>query len=233
MRYVTSRNEEKSNIKESKMKKFTILFTILTIIGLLAACGSSANQQEPSTVPDANQDGTPPGGFEFEVPLQTALIVGTFKLEGTENAITPEQAANLLPLWMVLKNLLESDTTSSAEIEALTNQISDTMTEAQMYQINTMELTGETMSMLMEELGLNEDFQRRETAEGAQEGGNRNGGLPGGTGPGGGPPGGAGTTGLSAEELEALQATRDARKGGSFMFNTALIEALIELLQSK
>ena len=160
------------------MKKPTIILSLLLVIGLLAACGSnsnqtpdineanSASQQESSsntiqdvTAPstdDPTKDG-PPEGFEFEVNLQTSLIVGSFDLEGTENEITTEQAAELLPLWMVLKNLLESDTSAMVEINALTNQIADTMTDSQMSQINGMEISPESMRAMMQEMGLNED----------------------------------------------------------------------------
>ncbi|MBN2044917.1 MAG: hypothetical protein JW757_07865, partial [Anaerolineales bacterium] len=147
------------------MKKITILLSLLLLISLLAACGSNADaasdadptgsdsQQES----DAAPEGTPPEGFEFEVPLQTALIVGTFELEGTGNEVTAEQAAELLPLWMVLKNLLESETAAAEEITALTNQISETMTESQMEVINNLDLGPQSLRNLMTELGLAEE----------------------------------------------------------------------------
>ena len=223
------------------MKKLMILLSMLTILGLLAACGGNAdaasntNQQESAPASDTTQDGTLAGGFE--VPLQTTLIVGSFELEGTENEITAEQAAELLPLWMVLKNLLESDTAAVEEVNALTNQINNAMTDAQIDQISSMEQTGQSMRMLMEELGLNQSFQRPETTEGeegSQRGANRPEGMPSGVGPGG----GQGTEGLTPEQIESMQATREAGGGGAgrgmgVMVNTDLINALIELLQSK
>lgn len=231
------------------MKKITILLTILTLIGLLAACGSSddqasvtneginASQKESAPASDTTQAGTPPE--EFEVPLQTALIVGSFELESTDDEITSEQAAELLPLWIVLKNLLDSDTAAGEEINALTNQIADTMTEDQMNQINNLELTPQSIGTLIQELGLNEGFQRPESADG--EGERPEGMGPGtgtGMGMGMGPGGGQGETGLSPEQLESFRATREA-SGETFgsrmgmMGNTALIDALIELLQNK
>lgn len=220
------------------MKKLTLIFNILAVLGLLAACGSNADAVANNTASDSQEtvadiEQMPPEGFEFEVPLQTALVIGSFELEGTENEITAEQAAKLLPLWMVLKNLLESDTAAAEEIEALTNQISDTMSAAQLAYIDNLELDPQSQRALMDELGLAEGFEPPETADGEvpQRGANR----PEGMGPGMGQGGGQGAEGLTPEQLEELQATREAGGGrfGGQMGNTVLIDALIELLQNK
>jgi hypothetical protein len=241
-------NRNMKNKQEYTMKKHSLLFTMLATLGLLVACSSNTdataniNQAETSlqdSAPDSDisQEGPPPEGFELEVPLQTALIIGSFELEETENEITTEQASELLPLWMVLKNLLESDTAAAAEIDALTNQIADTMTDAQMEQITDLEFDPQSQRTLMNELGLTEEFQRPERTDGEEgtgRGANRPEGMPEGMGPGG----GQGGEGLTPEQIEELQATREAgggRLGGQMgmMGNTVLIDALIELLQSK
>jgi hypothetical protein len=230
------------------MKKFSFLFTMLAAIVLLAACGSDPDQSsvtnntESVNQPDSvaqealSQDGGSTEELNFEVPLQTALIVGSFELEGTEYEITPEQAAELLPLWIVLKNLLESETVAMEEVNALINQISEKMTDGQMAYINDLNLDAQSMRTLMEELGLNEASMRPESTDGeeSQRGANRQEGMPEGMGPGG----GQGGTGLTQEQMEAMQATREAGggrlSGGMGMtMNTELIEALIELLQIK
>lgn len=225
------------------MKKITVLLTILALIALLAACGGSAegpaaNDTQAENVqlesePGEDRVDDPMGPQNFELPLQTTLIVGTFSLEGTTEEVTAEQAAELLPLWQVLKTLLESDTAAAAEVEALTNQIADTMTVDQMAAIEAMSLTVQELQALNQELGLNEGFVRPEAAEAGEPGTGR----PEGMGPGMGPGGGQGETGLTPEQIESMQATREAGGGGfggrGGMMNTELIEALIELLQGK
>lgn len=229
------------------MKKSLMILTMLVFIGLLAACAGTTEIVEAETDTQNNTQNTQvetgaedgvfdPENFTFQIPLQTSLIVGSFELEGAENEITSEQATELLPLWQVLKNLLESDTAAAAEMDAVVNQIADTMTAAQMEAITNMELTQESTRTLMDELGLAENFQRPEGAEGeVGSGPQRPEGMPEGMGAGGGP----GGDGLTPEQMEAMQATREAGGGGmgrggtGMGMNTGLIDALIELLQSK
>ena len=232
------------------MKQRSILFSILTIIGLLAACSStdqapvlnaadSARQPDPSAQEGPNQDPISAEGFKFELPLQTVLTIGTLELEGTEYAVTSKQAAELLPLWIVLKNLLESETAATEEVDALTNQISETMTDAQMAYINSLDLGPQSSQELMEKLGLSSGFTRPENPEGEGNGGfQRPEGAPAGAGPGMGAGGGGGGLEVSSEQIESFQATREASGGGmgnrlGLAGNTMLIDALIELLQSK
>ena len=77
------------------------------------------------------------------------LAVGTLKLDGTSDAITKEQAAALLPLWEVYKEIGTSDTAAQQEIDALTAQIQAAMTEAQLQSISAMKLTQEDVMELV------------------------------------------------------------------------------------
>ena len=47
------------------------------------------------------------------------VAIGTIKLDGTENAVTAEQAKELLPLWETLQVLEGSDTAATEEKDAL------------------------------------------------------------------------------------------------------------------
>lgn len=246
------------------MKKFIILFSILILAVFLAACGSSNTDTNTAStaVLDtavAQGEGTGErGAFSGELPEATRLIIGTFQLEETVNAVDTEQAAELLPLWQVYKSLMESDITATEEINALTDQIAETMTAEQMQAIEAMEISFEDMAALNQTLGLSSGFQR---VDGTSEEGEDivipddaviisgefvpGEGVPGsgnGNGPGGGGRGQSmgDATGLSSEEIESLQATMEASGGrGGFgggmgsMVSTELIDALIELLQSK
>jgi hypothetical protein len=90
--------------------------------------------------------------------LETRMAIGILKLEGTDNAVTAEQAKELLPLWKGVKVFSSSDTISDAEMEALDQQIQDTLTAAQLQAINAMDLSGQDMSTIAGDLGVTMGF---------------------------------------------------------------------------
>ena len=218
------------------MKKITLTFlTILTLT--LTACGSAANGTDPASVP---QSGAPAG----ELPVATQLILGTLKLEESENAVTAEQAAELLPLWQTLQVLSESDTAADQETEALVTQIQETMTAEQMQAITDMNLTREDMMSIMQEQGLTMGAGGPAGGQNNPQGGNssNNGGVarpggdefPGGPPQGGFPggvPGGGQSQNLSPDQIATAQAARQA--GGGNMIPSPLINTLIEFLEQK
>jgi hypothetical protein len=221
------------------MKKLT--FTLITILVLvLTACSGASDS--PQTGP---AEFTSPS--EMTLPLSTQLLIGTFKLEGTANAITAEQASELIPLWQVYAQLSTSDTAAQEEMDALVDQIKETMTSEQVQAIEEMNLTPQDMFTIMQEQGLGGPTMMQgspsTTGEGADEfpappGGGDTifiGPGPGGGGPGGGP-GGGGGAGLNPDQIATAQASRAENGGGRFRFNGApapLIEALVKLLQEK
>lgn len=89
-----------------------------------------------------------------ELPEITKLVIGTLNLKDTENAVTPEQAKELLPLWQVYLSLLTSDTAAQEEIDALVEQIGETMTPEQTQAIKAMQLSQEDMLTVMQANGL-------------------------------------------------------------------------------
>ncbi len=232
------------------MKKTILIVVVLFNVFLLIACSGSPTQETFMNEADNSKETSFPmqgNETDVEIPLQTRLIIGAFELEDSEYEVTSEQAAELIPLWKVLKNLLESETAAVEEIDALVNQISETMTESQMDLINNLELTSQSASELMMKMGITENLQR---PDGANYETDQNGqllqrpegmpmqppeGMPMQPGMGG----GVGEVGgnLSQEQLEAMQANRQAVGGGGFrpgmMGNSLLIDALIELLESK
>jgi TolB protein len=154
-------------------------------------------------------------------------------LEETPQAVTAEQAQELLPLWQMLRTLQQSDTAAQVEIEAVLKQIQGAMTPEQLAAIKGMDLTLASMRTMAQELGLG--IGGGEGSSGGQEGGFRppDGMVPGGgPGPGGGMfPGGGmpgGGTDISPEE----RATAIAERMSSG-FGTALMDRLIELLESR
>jgi hypothetical protein len=220
------------------MKKLTLIFLSLLVISL-TACGSASRSNSANPVP---QNGTAAG----ELPVTTQIALGTLKLDETKHAITAQQAAELLPLWETLRDLYSSDTAANQEIEALSTQIQETMTQEQVQAITGMNLTRQDMFSIMQAQGANfgngqQSSSSQQRGNSSSNGGSSQGGFgPGAGGPppderfvGGGPDFGGGGQGqnLSAEQMATAQAARQAENGNRIP--TPLINALIEFLKEK
>ena len=218
------------------MKKPTL--TILTILVLtLTACGSTSNGANSAS---DNQNTASAGAL----PATTQLLIGTLKLEDTEQAVTAKQATELLPLWQTMQVLSESDTAADQEKEALIAQIQETMTPAQRQAIASMNLTRQDLFTVMQEQGValggssQSNSQSRNSSTNSSNFGGGGGEFPAGGGP---PPDGAVSrgsggfggqgSGLSPDQIATAQASRTQRSG-SFL-PPALINALIKSLEEK
>lgn len=128
------------------MKPRWIFASVMIVILTLAGCKKTEPTAAASVAnadPPANE---PPGMERMET-----LILGTLKLEGTENAVTPTQAAELLPFWTLIQGgSLKSD----AETRAVIKQIEGKTTDAQLAAIEAMQLTVDDMRAWMEEQGM-------------------------------------------------------------------------------
>ena len=155
------------------MKRIIIIGTLIFTL-TLSACAASG----PQTVTGAAANSG------AALPQQTQLILGTLNLEGTENAVTAEQAAELLPMWYVLKDISASDTAAQEEIDGLVSQIQETMTEAQTQAITDMNLSPRDMMAVMQINGVSAGGTRPTTSQSGQNAQ----GVPSGFGAGGPPP---------------------------------------------
>jgi len=224
------------------MKKITLTFFTIIMLTITACSGNTSNTQQLN--PGQNNNGT-----QAELSLASKLVIGSFKLEGTKNAVTSEQAAELLPLWQVYTQLSTSDTAAQEEVTALTEQIQETMTDDQIKAIDAMNLTPQDIFAVMQEQGIQFGGNRQQQGQsGNQQNGNNfgppgggdfvrpEGSAPGGGPGGGGPGGGFGGQNLSPDQIATAQAARAENGGGGFRANgtpAPLIEALVKLLQEK
>jgi hypothetical protein len=215
------------------------------LIAIVVAACAAPSADAPQASNSASEAALPisaalePG----DLPLQTSLVLGTLKLEGTPQAVVPEQASQLLTLWKAVRSLAESDTTSEVEMEALTRQIEAAMTAEQLQAIEAMDLTQEDGMALMQELGPGQVFTSDRPAGGVLTDGGPpdggpfiQGGPPGGSS--GAPPdtffagpGGDEGASLTPEQLATLQARRES--GGGAGMNLRLLQPLLDLLEER
>jgi len=199
---------------------------------LLGSC--SRNQAAASGA--ANNTGNS-AGKQNTMPQSIQLALGTLSLEETYMAVTPEQAADLLPLWKATKSLSIADNMAPQELEGLDKQIRGAMTPEQLKAIQSVDLTGPNMAAVSEKYGImlpwngfgNATQGPRPTAQAGQQGG----GAPpadfgGGPPPmmGGGPMGG----GASSSSRSSSRSNSQKPQGG---FETILYQAVIDLLEKK
>jgi hypothetical protein len=234
------------------MKNVLTFLLILAFPIGLAACGSgSANPATGQSVDSELGSATSPSSSTTEdrIPVNQ-LVIGTLQLEDTEQAVTKDQAEELLPLWKAYRSLQASDTAAQAEVQALLNQIQSTMTAEQLDAIRAMEISPEQISALMEEYdllpedrpaGFEEDSPPFAGGEGIPEGGFGGEGIPGG-GPGGGgfPEGGFGDGQgprfegeINPERMATAQAMREEGGGFNNRMGSFLVSPLIEYLEGK
>ncbi len=218
------------------MKKIILTLTTLTFVLILSACGGSTPEAE-STANALTSTG------EADLSVDTQLALGSVKLDEGENAIDAAQAAELLPLWKALRSFSGSDITAPEEVSAVIAQIEATMTSAQIEDIKSMQLSREDFASVYETLGIEIAFgsgditpELQATMQAARASGEAppegfGGGQGGGQGMGGGP--GGGETALDPAARETAIAERGGTRGAGVGINTALLDAIIEFLESK
>ncbi len=223
------------------MKKTILVISILAMLSVMAACTKTTTTQA--------QNG--PGGSSAPLSTASILLVGTFKLEGTDLAVSSAQASQLLPLWQTLKALSSSNTAADEEINALVDQIKGIMTTQQMAKITAMKLTQQDVMSLMSQTGVSPNGANATTTPmalngfaggsnaqggaggaGGGAGGPPAGGPQGGGAPGGGVPSGGGDPGITGGNGGASTTPQAVRQMPN-QVPAPLLNALIELLQKK
>jgi len=120
-------------------KGFTWIVAALLAIALVACKKATATTAASGAGPSGSLTGT------------DKLVLGTLKLEGTENAVTPAQAKELLPLWQMLQG---GSPQGDQETQAVVKQIEGKMTPAQMAAIEAMALTWPDIQTWMQAQGI-------------------------------------------------------------------------------
>jgi hypothetical protein len=224
-----------------RTKKFVLPLAavIAVLVIVLAACGAkSSSTTTTGSTGAAAANGTPgAANLNQPLPLAESLVIGTFKLQGTGNALNATQAAALVPLWQAYAQLTSSNTAAQAEIDAVVTQVQQTMTPAQVQAITAMKLTRQDMLTEMGSLGLtNTGANGTPGFSGTPRAGGGAGGA-GGFFPGGGAGGGAGgIPGAGGAGGTTARPTPNAtqvalRAQYANRIPTALMNALVSYLQ--
>ncbi len=214
-----------------KTAKLLLSLLALSAILLLAACGGSDESAESVAAPvsapaqaDAPAQAAAPAApvaaapvtlseeYESALTIKNQLILGSIWMEGTPDAITPEQAKTLLPYWQLYRSLTASDTAATEETTAVQNQILALMTPDQIQAIAAMQITNDDMQAYYVEIGVKEAKDDTATPE-------------------------ADATGVPMRDLSPeAKATAQAERGivpSSSGLGTILADNLITLLESK
>jgi hypothetical protein len=233
------------------MIKRILSIAVLASALLLAACSSETT---------SGSDSAEVTSGAFEMSPEMKLLIGTLELAGTDQEVDPAQAQELLPLWKMLESLASSHTVAQEELDAVVEQIQETMTSDQMAAIDAMHLTPQEMLAVMQELGLEMGGAGDGAASNDGPDGSSTGDVPGGGfvirgdapsggyqgGAGGPPSGGAGgppdgfegggfVIGEGQNLTEEQQATAQARQANrpQMRLPAPLLEALIEYLKAQ
>jgi hypothetical protein len=224
------------------MNRFIVMAVVMLISTMsLAACAS----QEVAVSSAAAKKGPLGQDYENALPTLGQLVVGMFRLEGTGQAVNKAQAANLLPLWKAYRSLSANQSVSPLEMQGLAGQLQDSMTREQLDAIAAMRLTRDDMMALMQKQGLadvtapqagGQNPQQSATRQALRTSGGTGGGPGGPSGGGPMPGGGPGLMGAPGGQTSASQknAAQQVQRGAAgAALPSALLDALIKLLESK
>jgi hypothetical protein len=207
-----------------------ILVSLTTVLALvLAACGAAATGSTP-----AGNTNTSAGSQSLSDAAE--LAAGTLKLDGTDQDITADQASELLTLWQAYQSLSATDTTAQVELDALVEQIRETMTAGQIQAIDDMQITSQTMAEVMAGAA-GAPVLSGDASDASAPGQMPSGGGPGGAPMDGGGPGGDtgvimgdGNMGTGTQATPAANSQGNTQSSG---VNPMLLNAVIQMLEAK
>ena len=108
------------------MKAIDFVLALVLVVTLLSGC-SAASATTPA-VSDTSSEGQVADRFgDGGLVAVAQLALGMFHLEASDQAVTPAQAAELLPLWQMIQG---GALQGGAETHAVIKQVESKMTKA-------------------------------------------------------------------------------------------------------
>ncbi|MBK7456191.1 MAG: hypothetical protein IPJ46_21465 [Anaerolineales bacterium] len=135
------------------MKKSIFRIALFTLIAfsLVYAC---APKVEVETAPTSLASTVLSIEYSDAANLRSQLAYGTIKLADTPNAVTPEQAKSMIPLWQAVISLSGDTTTATEELTAVQDQITAALTAEQLQAIAEMKITNAGLNVFYAEYGI-------------------------------------------------------------------------------
>ena len=121
-----------------RVKKLGSALVGMLVLTLAACSSGSAAADAPTAAASSSvsaasaQWGMLNTSYSDALAVPVQLAVGTMQLDGTENAVTAEQAGELLTLWQGYSSLLSGEYAAQEEYDGLQHQIEETMSAAQL-----------------------------------------------------------------------------------------------------
>ncbi len=196
-----------------------VVFSFITILAVsLTACGSLTRTVSTNS-----------GQSSSSSLSELQLAVGILKLEDTENAVTTEQAPQLLMLWQVYQDLSQSDTAAQEEVAALFDQMRETLTAQQLQAINSMNITQKDVASVMDGVTITTSSSSSSSTTASSSAGMPAGGPP----DGGGLPMDLGGAGSVSSTNQSRSAQTTSSLGSSANVPSTVVELVIQSLQKK
>ena len=134
------------------MKTLRALTLLAVSAALLFACAPVAETTPAAPTSIAGEYLTTE--YADAASLRNQLAFGIMKLDGTPNAVTPEQAKTLIPFWQAIIALSGDETTATEELTAVQDQIVAALTPEQLQAIAAMQLTNADLNAFYAEYGV-------------------------------------------------------------------------------
>lgn len=203
------------------MKRIALSILVILVISL-TACNALSGGTSTSATQTNNQ------------LTAQQLVVGTLKLEGTDQEVTVEQARELVTFWYVYDEISQSKSAAQEEVDGLVDQIQGSMTTEQLQAISDMHFTQQDVSAATQEFSTSSSSSNSQS----NNSGTNSVSVPSGDMAGGAPTGG----GMPSDSVVMDQITdgtgqsKDTQTGtnmGSSEGVSALVKALIQSLEQK
>lgn len=156
--------------KEMKIRYVFLALTIAVSVILVGCAKQDPKPTAAGVVPQGDLAGPGDGPQGATLDKTSSLALGTLRLEGTGNAVTPAQAGELLSLW---KAIWGGSLQGQAETDAVLRQIEGKLTDSQRAAIGAMDLTFQGIADWMREQGIEmsapDASSGRPTGEGVSE----------------------------------------------------------------
>jgi hypothetical protein len=120
---------------------------LIVLVVALAGCASATPVLTPTPA-------GPPAGGTPEVSLENRLAIGTLELEGTAQAVTADQAKQILPLWSTIKDMMANPATTTSDLLAEYQRVEGDMTSDQLQAIQNLTLSQSDTQALMKKYNI-------------------------------------------------------------------------------